>query len=67
MGINSSVMNFFIVGFIAQGYIRRRYPNLFVKYNYLISAALDGGTAVMVFILSFAVQGTSGTAYSFRR
>lgn len=66
VGINSSLMSFFFFGFISQGYIRRYYPNLFVRYNYLVSAALDGGTSVMVFILSFAVLGAAGAAVAFR-
>ncbi|KAF2163315.1 hypothetical protein M409DRAFT_68590 [Zasmidium cellare ATCC 36951] len=65
VGVNSSIFMFFIIGFISQGYIRRRYPNVFVKYNYLISAALDGGSSVMVFILSFAVLGAAGAAVQF--
>lgn len=35
--------------------------------NYLISAALDGGTSVMVFILSFAVLGAAGPPKAFRK
>ncbi|KAM0742629.1 hypothetical protein ACQRIT_002806 [Beauveria bassiana] len=65
LGINSSVTTFFMAGFFAQWYVRRKYPNIFVKYNYLISAALDGGTSVMVFILSFAVLGASSAAVAF--
>lgn len=59
-------MMFFVIGFASQWYIRRHYPNLFVRYNYLVSAAMDGGTAVMVFILSFAVLGAAGAAVAFR-
>ncbi|KAJ3496103.1 hypothetical protein NLG97_g2909 [Lecanicillium saksenae] len=65
LGINSSVMTFFLAGFASQWYVRRRYPNIFVKYNYLVSAALDGGTSVMVFILSFAVLGAARAAVAF--
>ena len=63
--------------------MRTRYPGWFAKYNYIVAAALDGGTQVgfitlhftmtsssqgytvqvMVFILSFAVQGASGQAH----
>ena len=66
VGINSSLMAFFFFGLISQAYIRKRYPELFVKYNYLVSAALDGGTSIIVFILSFAVAGASGTQHNFR-
>lgn len=67
VGINSSLMAFFFFGLISQAYIRKRYPTVFVKYNYLISAALDGGTSVIVFILSFAVAGAAGNAVNFRK
>lgn len=33
--------------------------------NFLLSAALDGGTQVMVFVWSFAVGGASGSAVPF--
>ncbi|KAF8552269.1 OPT superfamily oligopeptide transporter [Imleria badia] len=65
VGINSSVASFFMIGFISQLWIRTRYPRWFQKYNYLVGAALDGGTQVMVFILSFAVQGAAGTSHLF--
>lgn len=38
---------------------------MFVKYNYLVSAALDGGTSVIVFIMSFALFGAAGKAVPF--
>lgn len=67
VGINSSLMAFFFFGLVSQAYIRKRYPTMFVKYNYLVSAALDGGTSVIVFILSFAVFGAAGKTINFRK
>ncbi|KAG8217851.1 OPT oligopeptide transporter [Butyriboletus roseoflavus] len=64
-GINSTVLAYFVIAFISQWWIRTRYPRWFQTHNYLVSAALDGGTQVMVFILSFAVQGAPGTARPF--
>jgi hypothetical protein len=61
VGVNSSILSYFAAGFFAQLYLRRYKPEWFVKWNYLTSAALDGGTQVLVFILSFAVFGGSGT------
>lgn len=55
VGINSSLTSFFIIGFIAQFWLRKFHPQVFVKYNYLVSAALDGGTQVLVFVFTFAV------------
>ena len=65
IGINSSVFTYFIIGAIGQFYLRKYRPKYFIKWNYLVSAALDGGTQVMVFLLSFAVAGASGTARPF--
>ncbi|KAJ5553733.1 hypothetical protein N7494_003111 [Penicillium frequentans] len=65
VGINSSIMSFFIIGFASQWYLRRYHPNIFIKYNYLVSAALDGGTSIIIFILSFAIFGAAGKSVSF--
>ncbi|THZ33460.1 OPT superfamily oligopeptide transporter [Aureobasidium pullulans] len=65
VGINASITMYFIIGFFSQWFLRRRYPELFVKYNYIVSAALDGGTQVLVFILTFAVFGGSGKSRPF--
>ncbi|WPG98249.1 Hypothetical protein R9X50_00103700 [Acrodontium crateriforme] len=63
VGVNSSFTTFFLCAYFSQFYLRRKHPEFFVKYNYLISAAMDGGTQVMVFILTFAVAGGSGVAH----
>ncbi|KDQ54237.1 hypothetical protein JAAARDRAFT_402902 [Jaapia argillacea MUCL 33604] len=65
VGINTSITFSVIIGIFSQYYVRRRYPRWFTKYNYIVSGALDGGTQVMIFILSFAVFGAAGTAYAF--
>ncbi len=82
VGINSSILSYFLVAWLSQWFLRTRYPKWFVKYNYILgagtfqstliyspaayqlsfslsSSALDGGTQVMVFILSFAVFGAA--------
>ena len=64
-GINSSLGIFFLLGFLAQWWLRMYHSRLFIKYNYILSAALDGGTQVMVFILTFAVFGGSGKSRPF--
>ncbi|KAG2041638.1 OPT oligopeptide transporter protein-domain-containing protein [Suillus americanus] len=64
-GINSTSLSYFAVSFLSQWWLRTRYPRWFVKYNYLVGAALDGGTQIMVFILTFAVQGAAGTSHLF--
>lgn len=65
VGVNSGITSYFLLGFVAQFYVRRYHPHLFVKYNYIVSAALDGGTQVIVFVLTFAVFGGSGQAVYF--
>lgn len=65
VGINSSILSYFAIAFLSQWWLRTRYPSWFAKYNYIVGAALDGGTQVMVFILSFAVQGAGGTSHLF--
>lgn len=57
VGINSSVFTTFLLGVFSQYYLRVYRPTWFRKYNYLMSAALDGGTQIMVFIATFAVFG----------
>ncbi|KZV70159.1 OPT superfamily oligopeptide transporter [Peniophora sp. CONT] len=65
VGINSSILVYFTIAVVSQWYMRTRHPRWFAKYNYVLAAALDGGTQVMVFILSFAVQGAAGTTHLF--
>ncbi|KHJ32003.1 putative proton-coupled oligopeptide transporter of the plasma membrane [Erysiphe necator] len=59
-GINSSTFMFYSIGFFVQLYIRPRYPKWFMKYNYVLAAAISGGTEFMVFLSTFALQGASG-------
>ncbi|KAF8663701.1 hypothetical protein AX16_000876 [Volvariella volvacea WC 439] len=61
VGINSSVFTTFMLAVFSQYYLRKYRPGWFRKYNFLLSAALDGGTQVMVFVFTFAVGGGSGT------
>ncbi|THG98062.1 hypothetical protein EW145_g7487 [Phellinidium pouzarii] len=65
VGINTSVFSTFCLAVFSQYYLRRYRPRWFRKYNFLMSAALDGGTQVMVFVYTFAVGGGSGTVRPF--
>jgi OPT family small oligopeptide transporter len=65
VGINSSVFTSFVLAIVSQYYLRKYRPKWFRKYNFLLSAALDGGTQIMVFVWSFAVGGAGGTAIPF--
>jgi OPT oligopeptide transporter protein len=65
VGLNASITSYFLIGAFGQFYLRKYRPKYFVKWNYLVSAALDGGTQVMVFIATFAVFGGSGKGVPF--
>jgi hypothetical protein len=65
IGINASVTIYYMIGVFGQFYLRKYRPKYFVRWNYLISAAMDGGTQVLVFLLTFAVAGGSGKARPF--
>ncbi|KAK3332397.1 OPT superfamily oligopeptide transporter [Cercophora scortea] len=65
VGINSSLTAYFVFGFLAQGYIRRYRPLLFAKWNLIVAAGIAGGCSLIVFILTFAVFGGSGTERPF--
>ncbi|KAJ7070868.1 OPT oligopeptide transporter [Mycena amicta] len=64
-GINSSVFMTFLLCIFSQYYLRKYRPGWYRKYNFLLSAALDGGTEVMTFVYSFAVGGAGGTTTAF--
>ncbi|KAG0148358.1 hypothetical protein CROQUDRAFT_41489 [Cronartium quercuum f. sp. fusiforme G11] len=53
------------VGMMSQFWARRYHPRLFRKYNYICSAALDGGTQVAILVLSVLFQGTFGLQVKF--
>ncbi|TFY80131.1 hypothetical protein EWM64_g3881 [Hericium alpestre] len=65
VGINTSITFSVLLGLFSQYWIRTRWPRWFTKYNYIVSGAIDGGTQVMIFLLSFAVFGAAGTAHDF--
>ncbi|KAL1713444.1 hypothetical protein EV715DRAFT_181906, partial [Schizophyllum commune] len=44
------------VGFVFQYLIRRRWFGFWTKYNYVLSAALDAGTALGIIAVYFCLQ-----------
>ncbi|SCV68960.1 BQ2448_1980 [Microbotryum intermedium] len=64
-GITSSMMSYFMVAIFSQFYQRNRHPTFFRKYNYLVAAALDGGTQLMVFVATFSINGGGGVVRQF--
>ncbi|KAI0351216.1 OPT oligopeptide transporter [Trametes cingulata] len=65
VGVNTQIWPSMVIGIFSQWWVRTRYPRWFTKYNYIVAAALDGGTQVISFILNFAVFGASGTPHNF--
>jgi len=65
VGINSSTFMSFLLAVYSQYYLRKYHATWFRKYNFLLSAALDGGTSVMIFVYTFAVGGGSGKVIPF--
>ncbi|THH21358.1 hypothetical protein EW146_g177 [Bondarzewia mesenterica] len=63
--VNGMWWSCLVLGYMSQQWARKRRPQWFKKYNYITSAALDGGSQVIMFILSFAVFGASGNAVNF--
>lgn len=64
-GNTSWIWSSIAVGIISQVWLRRRYPGIYNGYNYLIGAALDGGSQIVIFVFSFALFGASGVSHSF--
>ncbi|KAI3596743.1 opt oligopeptide transporter [Moniliophthora roreri] len=54
--IELRTLGFSVTGFIFQYYVRRRHFSWWTKYNYVLSAALDSGTAVAIIVIYFALQ-----------
>jgi hypothetical protein len=65
VGVNSVITSCIIVGLVSQLWLRKYHPGWYKKYNYILGGALDGGAQVMIFVLSFAVFGASGTERPF--
>ncbi|EEU35815.1 uncharacterized protein NECHADRAFT_34981 [Fusarium vanettenii 77-13-4] len=65
VGISSSMLSYFAIGFASQFWLRRWKPDWFIKYNYVLAAALDGGTQILVFLLTYTVLGGVGPEIKF--
>lgn len=64
-GQNCTTLSIVLVGIISQAVLRTRYPAWFKKYNYIVGAGFDGGSLLIIFVLSFAVFGAAGTEKPF--
>ncbi|KAA1119099.1 hypothetical protein PGT21_015097 [Puccinia graminis f. sp. tritici] len=54
-----------VIGLLSQFWARKYRNRLFTKYNYILSAALDGGTELVVFFLAMVFQGGGGRRINF--
>jgi OPT oligopeptide transporter protein len=61
VGVNSSILTTFALGFVSQYYMRKYRPEWFNNYNYIVSAGLDAGTQISVFIINLTVLGAANT------
>ncbi|KAH9442970.1 hypothetical protein MJO29_014173 [Puccinia striiformis f. sp. tritici] len=59
-GANSGRFTAVIVGFVSQFFMRKYHFKWYKKYNYILCAALDGGTQMTVVALAFLLQGGAG-------
>ncbi|GAA5912995.1 hypothetical protein JCM6882_008892 [Rhodosporidiobolus microsporus] len=59
-GINSQNFMAIITAVLSQWYLRKYRSTWFRKYNYILSAALDAGIQIYVFITTFALAGGNG-------
>jgi OPT family small oligopeptide transporter len=57
-GINYS--SFVLVGFISQWFMRRFHLRWWMRYNYILAAALDSGVAIGLVVVFFTVQFPKG-------
>jgi hypothetical protein len=64
-GTHSALLFHYAAGFFSQLYLRKYRTKWFIKYNYILSAGMDGGAAVIGFILVFAVFGAAGKVVKF--
>lgn len=53
------------LGIFAQYYLRKYHTVIFRDYLWLVSLALDAGSGLCIFILSFAVMGVGTTPHPF--
>ncbi|CAO1638262.1 unnamed protein product [Sympodiomycopsis kandeliae] len=65
VGNTSYITSTVIVGLLSQFYLRKYKAKWYNENNYLVGAALDGGSQIMIFILSFAVLGAGRPAVPF--
>ncbi|KAF6767638.1 Oligopeptide transporter, OPT superfamily [Kalmanozyma brasiliensis GHG001] len=64
-GQNCVVLSILLVAITSQVWVRTRYPRYFKQFNYVVGAGWDGGSLLVIFVLSFAVFGAAGKERKF--
>ncbi|WAQ90992.1 hypothetical protein PtA15_13A392 [Puccinia triticina] len=64
-GLTSGATMKLIIGFMSQFYMKKYHKSWYDKYNYILSAALDGGTQMAILICTFLFQGGAGLTVPF--
>ncbi|KGO36711.1 Oligopeptide transporter OPT superfamily [Penicillium expansum] len=60
-----TILSGLLCGLFTQAYLRNYHPRIFKDYSYIIAGAFDAGSLLIVFILSFAVNGAGGPSHPF--
>jgi len=59
VGINSQILPWFLIGFYSQFYLRKYKADWFIKYNYILSAGMDGESCLLlIFVVHFLLLPT---------
>lgn len=64
-GVTSGYTLKLFLGFMSQFYCKRYHNRWYRNYNYILSAALDGGTQITIVLLTFLFQGGAGVTVNF--
>ncbi|KAA1064752.1 hypothetical protein PGT21_013608 [Puccinia graminis f. sp. tritici] len=64
-GLTSGATMKLLIGFMSQFYMKKYHKSWYDKYNYILSAALDGGTQMAILICTFLFQGGAGLTVLF--
>ncbi|KNF04574.1 hypothetical protein PSTG_02484 [Puccinia striiformis f. sp. tritici PST-78] len=64
-GLTSGATMKLLIGFASQFYMKRYHKSWYDNYNYILSAALDGGTQMAILLCTFLFQGGAGLTILF--
>ncbi|PLW56968.1 hypothetical protein PCANC_02784 [Puccinia coronata f. sp. avenae] len=64
-GVTSGATMKLLIGFTSQLFLRKYHKSWYERYNYILSAALDGGTQMAILMCTFLFQGGAGLTVLF--